>query len=283
MLRRYAKRLLSPFIGLLQVVEAAKARALSMDGKNWAIQYPLGGTSGSAAAAAGQERDFSLIATVEAGTVSRRGLHRFLDPEAVECAVSTLVDTVTQARPPFAAADRYEYWLLDEADDTPLALLRSCVHEEEVARTPSEPAWIAMPAGQLEVADPEGAGTHYVPPVNYRLERLVDARAGPKPRAAWFDRSESTAAPFPPCLIKEDWDREEQQILCNRYIDRLAPRLLMLQDLPDPVRRRLERAARAHVFDVERFSPLYPEVADEQLIAAARVEARLRRSAETVT
>jgi len=43
----------------------------------------------------------------------------------------------------------------------------------------------------------------------------------------------------------------------------------------------LERAARPHVFDMDRFHLLYPEVVDGELLAAARVEARLRRAAGT--
>ena len=41
---------------------------------------------------------------------------------------------------------------------------------------------------------------------------------------------------------------------------------------------RLERAARDHVFEVERFYPLYPEVVDSSIMTAARVEAQLRRT-----
>jgi hypothetical protein len=47
------------------------------------------------------------------------------------------------------------------------------------------------------------------------------------------------------------------------------------------VRHRLERAARDHVFEVERFYPLYPEVVDSSILTAARVEARLRRTTAT--
>jgi hypothetical protein len=52
----------------------------------------------------------------------------------------------------------------------------------------------------------------------------------------------------------------------------------MMHGLPRPVRYRLERAAREYVFDIERFHPLYPEVIDDSLLTAARVEARLRRA-----
>ncbi len=50
----------------------------------------------------------------------------------------------------------------------------------------------------------------------------------------------------------------------------------MLQGLSHSVRHWLERAARDHVFEMERFYPLYPEVVGKSLLTAARVEACLR-------
>ncbi len=137
MIRTYARRLLSPFVGLVQVAETNNARALSLDGRNWAIQYAL--------AEAAETRDW---------------------------------------RPR---------------------------------------------------ADPD---LHF--------------------------------------SLREDWENLRQQELCDLYVRRLAPRLLMLQGLPQAVRRRLEQAAHKQVFDVERFYPLYSEVVDKRLLTAARVEAQLR-------
>jgi hypothetical protein len=77
--------------------------------------------------------------------------------------------------------------------------------------------------------------------------------------------------------LREDWPDEEQCHLCERYVNRLAPRLLMLPGLPREIRRRLEIAACKHVFDVERFHTVYPEIVEGGLLKAARVEARLRR------
>lgn len=280
MIRTYSKRVLSPFVGLVQVVEADSARALSLDGRSWAIQYSL--TEDSAARprepAIDPNLQFCLVATIEDGRLKTRAVHPFLAPAAVRSAIDRLFEAVSAARLPFAAADRFEYWLLDGADGSPLALLHSCVDEEETARAPPRPAWIAIPAAQLAVASPEADRGSYVPPVNYRLQRLVEERAGLKPQAAWFERVAGPTDEFPPCLIREDWGGEDRQRLCDLYIRRLAPRLLMLQGLPRPVRRRLERAARDHVFDLERFYPLYPEIVDEGLVTAARVEARLRRA-----
>lgn len=283
MIRTYSKSLLSPFIGVVQVAETPRARALSLDGKRWAIQYSLAGQSGfrKATPDAGPDPQFALVASIEGGEVQTRGLHPFLDPPDVKTQIDRLLEVVTLARLPFAAADRYQYWLLDGADETPLALLHSCVYQEEMAHSRPQPQWQAMPAAQLGVPAPEEDATQYVPPVNYRLQKLVEERAGARPRAAWFDRSSSETDRFPHCLIREDWDSEQARQLCGRYIQRLAPRLLMLQALPRAVRQRLERAARPHVFDMDRFHLLYPEVVDGELLAAARVEARLRRAAGT--
>jgi hypothetical protein len=135
-----------------------------------------------------------------------------------------------------------------------------------------------MPASELKVEPPEPPQDVYVPPVNYRLERMVAERAGARPKAGWFERRDAPGVNFPPCLIREDWQDTQQQVLCDLYIRRLAPRLLMLQGLPLPVRNRLEQAAREHVFEIERFHALYPEVVDHRLLTAARVEARMRRA-----
>lgn len=281
MMRTYSKRLLSPFVGLVQVAETPRARAVSLDGKNWAIQYSLKEHPElqKASSDAGLYAQFVLVATIESGELKTRGLHPFLDPEAVKPAIDAFFEVVPHAQLPFAAADRYEYWLLDGTDGAPLALLHSCVDEEDMTLYPRRPSWIAMPAAQLEVPAPEESHATYVPPVNYRLQKLVEKRAGVKPRSTWFDRSRPAREDFPPCLIRDAWENEDQQGLCDRYIQRLAPRLLMLQGLPLSVRQRLELAARDHVFDVERFYPLYPEVIDKGLLTAARVEAQFRRAA----
>jgi hypothetical protein len=190
---------------------------------------------------------------------------------------------VTTTTVPFTAQDRYEYWLLDETDGSPLALLQTTVDEADTALPAPHPTWLAMPAAQLEVQAPEPAQDTYVPPVNYRLQSLIEERAGAKPLAAWFKRNDPAEDDFPPCLIREDWENEEQQQLCDLYIQRLAPRLLMMHGLSTEERTRLEQLAREFVFDIERFFPLYPEVIDQSLMNAALVEARLRRANKSAT
>mgnify|MGYP006896057620 FL=1 len=265
---------------MVQVAEIDRARALSLDGQNWALQYSLAEDAcfRNSGSVADPTLHYSLVATIEHGALKMQAVHPFLESEDVRAAVNRLREAVSCARLPFPAADRYECWLLDSSDASPLALLHSCVDAQDMALVPTRAVWVAMPAAQLDVQAPKTDQNAYVPPVNYRLQKLVEQRAGPKPRAAWFERPTPAADAFPPCLIREDWETEERQQLCELYIRRLAPRLLMVHGLSRSVRHRLERAARDHVFEVERFYPLYPEVVDSSIMTAARVEAQLRRT-----
>jgi hypothetical protein len=285
MIITYSRRLLSPFIGVVQVAEIPEARALSLDGRNWEVQYARVSEAQFRTHHPGVDpgRRFGLVATIENGSLKTRGGHPFAATDSIRAAVDQLFAAVSSALLPFAAADEHEYWLLDDAEGAPLALLRSCVDLEDRDLVPQHPSWVAMPAAQLAVLGTEGTGGTYVPPVNYRLEQAVEHRAGSRPRAIWLNSAHGNSAPrtLPPCLLREDWPDEEQRQLCERYVNRLAPRLLMLPDLPRETRRRLEFAARDNVFDVDRFHAVYPEVVEDGLLKAARVEARLRRHNST--
>lgn len=277
-----------PFVGVVQIAEMGPARALSMDGDYWSIQYKLPvdprrqNPEQHPHPRASYTRivgyNYAVVGTVKQGRLEQHPVHPALDLDEVRSAGNRLFETINAARLPFEALDHHEYWLLDAQDDKPLALLFSSVDEQALALTPPLPEWQPMPAAELKVQPPEPPQSIYVPPVNHRLERLVAERAGSKPRAAWFERKDLSAGDFPPCLIREDWQDEQQQLLCDLYIRRLAPRLLMIHGLPRPVRHRLENAAREHVFEIERFHVLYPEVVDHRLLTAARVEARMRRA-----
>ena len=83
---------------------------------------------------------------------------------------------------------------------------------------------------------------------------------------------------FPTMLVREDWAERAHHDLCQRYLMRKAPRLLMLQSLSAEERSRLEMAARPYVLEVDQYYPLYPAVNDQQLMNTMRVEARLRRA-----
>jgi hypothetical protein len=278
----YSKKLLLPFVGVIQVAELGRVRALSLDGKNWAIHYalPEHAKHQTNKQTTKPKSQFTLVATFEEGQLKAKANHAYLDVDDAHSVIEDLLEAVTTARIPFAASDRYECWLLDETDGKPLALLRSAVDAEDMAFPLPHPEWLAMPAAQLkiQVPEPEPSENVYVPPINYRLQKLVEERAGNKPKVAWFERNDTATDNYPPCLIREDWENEEMQQLCDLYIQRLSTRLLMLHGLPRSVRRRLELAARDFVFEVDRFYHLYPEVIDESVLNIARVEARLRHT-----
>lgn len=280
-LHAYSKRMLPPFSGQLQIVECGDARALSMDGENWEIQFRFALDTGSSRPDTNTAREkYTAVASITPAGLQRLSLHPVFDTEVVARTIERLSAWIPDSRLPYPAVDRFEYWLLDRSEQKPLALLRSCAGSEDFGKPMVRPVWAAMPASQMPIEDERDATEDYVPPVNARLESLVAQRAGPSPRAAWFDRAETTDIEFPTFLIREDWAQEEHSRLCRLYLDRLAPRLLMLQGLSFEDRQRLERAARANALEVDRFHRLYPEVLDQKMLNALCVEARIRRSAQ---
>ena len=179
---------------------------------------------------------------------------------------------------PFPAADKFEYWLLDPVDDSPLALIFSCTEGVQMGRFPSHPEWTALPSAVMRIELTSEEKERSDTPVNYRLEQLVAERAGKKPHARWFQRRPGEPDEFPPLMIREDWGNEADHEICQRYLRRQSTRLLMLHGLEHDVRRHLEKAAKSYAMEVFRFYSLYPEIADDKIMRAILVEARLRAS-----
>ncbi len=291
----YAKRLLNPFGGLLQVVASEQVRALSFDGRQWELQFLC---------------DMHKMKPNQPGYVPRFQYARIgrwdkdngfrpypLDPaidrDAVESATGEVLMVLAGAQVPLPQDDVFELWLLDEQKHLPLALLASCRQPAEMEGLQVRyPAWKSISAAQLEVVNTEEEIRRGVPPLNYRLETLVKKRAGQNPVAKWFRRLENgegqevtvdgqvvgllSARAFPEYLLREDWDNALAEDLCSRYLHRLAPQLLVLQGLSHVGRDRLEQMASEHVIEMDRLFHLYPAIADKERMTAWRVEARLR-------
>lgn len=284
MSRLYSKRVLLPFVGVVQVVDLGWARALSMTGKSWTVRYQQHENKETRKGHLNYDPriNISIMLSIQGDEMSYRVVRRGLDPGQSEIDSQRFFETIRSADIPFANADRYEYWLLDAEDESPLALLHTCVDESEIASHTPPPVWRSIAAAELSITDPdEQDKAYYQPPVNYRLQQAVEVKAGKYPRGAWFTRSSTDTNNFPPCLIKDQWADAESQRLYDLYIERLAPRLLMLTSLPSELRQRLENAASQHAIEVADFFPLYPEVINDEVLTAARVEARLRQANET--
>jgi len=198
-------------------------------------------------------------------------------------------------RLPFPLMDRYQLWLLDRKR-RPLALLAATMDPTHMAELRPQP-WAAtelsehgfhsptlaeLGIGRLEGDNPRAHAA--------RLEQLVRTAGGQPPRREWFERrsdGSGTAldggrqldtAAFPNLLLRQEWDDPADSGLVSDYLEWCAPWLLTLPDLDDATRGRLERSARARALEVEARHRLYPRIIHPELIEAARVEARLRRS-----
>ncbi len=281
MIRAYSQRILPPYTGFVQIADTERARAQSFDGINWEIHYTSGVNQSNRRETRQQgyalDRSYYQVASVQNRELKPFVVPACLDPADVAESITELHAFLQTAEVPFPAADIFEYWLLDGNDESPLAMIFSCCEEVQMASYPEQTEWTALPASKMKIASTTEEQDRNVPPVNHRFQDMVAQRAGSKPRAAWFRRDRQTAEDFPGFLVREDWQDEAQHDLCQRYIQRKAPRLLMLQGLAAPDRDRLEIAAKNHVMEVEEYFSLYPEVVDADRMSAIRVEARLRR------
>jgi hypothetical protein len=293
----YAKRLSNPYSGVIQVVEYDKARALSLDGKYWEIQF----LHEAPASFWGRKGDSSILRryarvarfSVEDG-FKAFPLHPALDHAQVDASCSPVIDLIPELKIPMEIKDDYEYWLLDETDKMPLGLLFSCHSIDEFDEAPLVSHWSALPPSQIDLPNNEDEIKSGLPPLGYRLEQLVKKRAGQNPKAQWFKRKANGDAVliadkteteqqlsdkyFPEYLLRGDWQSEQAQSLCQRYLARISPRLLMLRHLSHEARDKAEVLANAYAMDVEKYFHLYPAIADQERMVAIRVEARLRRS-----
>jgi hypothetical protein len=275
-IRAYSQRLTPPFSGQLQIAESDRARAVSLDCEIWEIHFfhTISGADGR------PQRKYKRAAVVNHDQLKALSEQLAADSGKTDERILEMIHFLAEAKLPFEATDIYEYWLLDQADGSPLALIFSCTDAELMASFPDKPEWTALPAAVLPVELTDDEKERDEPPVNYRLERLVSKRAGYNRRARWFTHRTSDRDIFPPLLVREDWEDEAHSELCQRYLARQAPRLLMLHWIESSDRKRLEVAAKANVGEVERFHQLYPDVVDKRLMNAMRVEARLRGTTE---
>ena len=276
MIKSYSQRVTNPFSGLVQIVETDEARAMSMDGISWEFYFLHTLPGDGNTPERHYQRRYSPVALIDNHEIKKiadpdSGKARDMDQRILE-----LVIFIAAAELPFPSIDKFEFWLLDPEDQSPLALIFSCIDRDQIEAFPNRTEWTALPAAVMPIEKTEEELENGTPPVNYRFERMIADRAGYNPQAKWFERNSDETEIFPPLLVKEDWLEDEQIDICKRYIQRQSTRLLMLQGLTKQNRKKLEIAARPHVFEAERFHACYPEVIDSKLMNTILVEARLR-------
>ena len=299
----YAQRLLNPFRGVTNIVRYQSAEAVTMDGVHWDIYVA------NDALKQGLDATHNIqISDIRYGSWSReQGLKRgpifpsdeFRRLEHMGAiAYEHLLDVADSA--PFELRDRYEYWLLDE-NGQPLALLNSAVFEDDI--DPDQ--LIDWRAGHVchrlfrsECFDRHALMSQASASLSAGeyLTRYINELAGERPSAQWFYRNEDgqgeamqgvnvddarqrctlAADRFPAYFVSAA--DEAHAALVADFNDWQAPWLLLLGKLDASERRRLEQLARKRALEVDKQHRLYPAVADESAIRAARVEAMMRRS-----
>jgi hypothetical protein len=271
---------LNPFNGLLQVYQLNSARALSADGKVWEIQVLSDSPQGLWANTPFSGQQYYTFGRWS----SEQGLEQVpVNPlfnirqmiSDAEALVEQLSDACGDL--PFPPGDPYELWLLDAESHQPIALLASCREEAQRNEIHKE-RWIA--------AEPD---EHNPQAQTSALENIVMQRADQQRLSQWFLRNEDASASscdnpaqsrpsadFPELLVTEAWKDDNERELIQDYINSKAPQLLMLPNISDETRERLEKIAIKQAEAVDRLWRLYPQIHNHNLLKSARVEAKIR-------
>lgn len=281
----YSQRQLSPYRGMLHVVDVGHALAYTVDGEHWRARlrnregrlWPVGGW-------------------LDAG-------HRFSPADS-----AALMEALN-ARPPlpFPQADRVELWLLDRIDGRPLALLQTRTSLSG-AEPPLDAVWWPFLVGDAEfhaecLRTPDAARRDGAWPLPHRdvLARYVNDAARPHPAAQWFLRNEEGGGKglqglrvphtllgrslvrqaFPEMLIAEEWPDATAAALAREYHDWHAAALLTHLDLAGETRRRLEVAACRRPEKLLEVFRLIPRFIDRDRLEVALVQARLMQTRAT--
>ncbi len=274
----YARRLVNPFRGVLQVVDVGEASADTTDGVHWRLIC---------------RDDYGLRIA---------GTWRQDAPDALQhCPQRAALAPALAAHPPlpFAPEDSLELWLLDKETTLPLALLATARPESPLPRI--DPEWHPFPLrytrfrsatlAERDAHHPRGAAPH-----RDVLARLVNLAARPYPAAQWFERRADGsgiglgglrlepgwegrrlgAEAFPELLVKPCWPTTLETALVAEYHAWLAPYLLLLPSLSPATRAELEVAAAAHPAWLMRVHRLLPTQCAPERIQAILVAARMQ-------
>lgn len=262
----FSQRILNPFRGAMHCVRIRWGEAVTVDGREWTLY--VGGECihddledeihpgicvpdikyGEWSAEAGFHRAPVRLPTFEE-TISAIG-------ERLLACVKAKAPTL-----PFLPADFHELWLMDGASDHPLALLAShCDHQAREA-----PPLLSWTPGQAAMEHD---------PRLIELRERVASQAGEPVRTAWFDRRrhELPDGDLNPNLLADE-------VTALAALKEWQSPATLLLPLDPASRAETERLAVRHALRLVELLPLYQEFLQQELLTAALVEARMRRSA----
>ena len=277
----YAMRLVNPYRGVVQVVDAGSSVARTMNGLTWHLSADHG--NGLFRQAGIWEEDRGLLAG------------RPREVEALLEAIGT--------RPvlPFPMLDDWEFWLLDHSSGNPLALLATDRQADRFAQ--QTPEWLPFVNSYQGfhspiLAERDALAPHQVSNHRIVLARLVNRAARPNPLAQWFQRNpdgsgvgaagvripadwngrQLAAGRFPELLVKQNWNSRLENSVIADYHAHLSPLLLLWPRLAAETRSRLELLACDRPEWLARIQRLLPVQLQPVRIRAALVAARLNQA-----
>jgi hypothetical protein len=284
--RSYAIRRVNPFLGVLQVIETDGGRAISANGVVWDIEVLAEHGAGWGIL----NRNSKQVAyyryglwSEDDGLVSRPlAPHMDNDPLSRQCKV--LIDCIRERleQLPFRLKDNRELWLFDKDDQQPLALLAAAT-PDSVLPSPEPKYWTSCIGAN-------GTQSQYRYPAANKLEEQVKQAAGFNVHKRWVTRQDDGSGliessntrieldRFPVFLLTEHWPDAAQSKLSTDYIEWIAPSLLTLQHLSRCERERMEKCLNIQAVSVEHHWHLYPDIIDEKILDAARVQCRLQKA-----
>ncbi len=298
----YAQRLLNPFRGLLQIIAYASAEAVSTDGVHWDIYVRndelVKDLENSSKV---QTSDIRYGSWSDEKGLKRGPVFPSEDFKRMEEMGAVVYEHLLNEHPkvPFPLKDSYELWLLDSAG-LPLVLLDSAVfaHDMDLYQSIDWRAGLVCRDNfsSAVMQDIKGSANEANCAGEY-LTQYINTLAGENPSAQWFHRQADgiglglqginlmasmegrrlSNERFPDYLMRSQGHDDNHSILIEEFFRWQAPWLLLLPSLEITERRVLEQHARPQALIIEKQFRLYPEIIDEALIKAARVEAMLRK------
>ncbi|WP_455209719.1 hypothetical protein [Kaarinaea lacus] len=298
----YAQRLLNPFRGMLQTITYASAEAVTTDGVHWDIYVRndelVKDLENSNQV---QTSDIRYGSWSEEKGLKRGPVFPSEDFKRLEEMGAVVYEVLLDVhkKVPFPLQDDYELWLLD-SEGMPLALLDSAVYANDMDMYQNV-AWRAglmcrenFSSTILEDLKENKVTSDCV--ADY-LTQYINTQAGETPCAQWFHRQDdgsglglqgiNMATPiegrrllkemFPGYLLRSNSHDDYHKILIEDFFKWQAPWLLLLPGLQNDERQALEQQARPQALIIDKQFRLYPDIIDEALIKAARVEAMLRK------
>ena len=285
--RHYAVRRVNPFRGVMQIIEAEQGRALSCNGIVWEILVRARqGSSPDSIDGSNSKKSYYRFGmwSMDHGLMKRSN-SPVADQDYFELVskCEALVEYVRQHHHqlPFELEDNLELWLFDNDNQRPLALLASL--------SPGAIPASAEPKQWLASTGANGSASQRRFPQARELEMQVSKRAGLNINKYWIKRLpggdgvlENTgrsisADQFPILLMDESWKNAEEQYRVREYIKWIAPSLLTLQHLDKDTRERLENNLHVQAISIEHHRHLYPEIIDQKLLKAARVQNQIEQ------